>query len=188
MPRPTVNLLIHLHLIASSFFMPAAILYIVTGALYTIDIKGTYVTVEHSLPLETPLRPDLDACRAISEAFLSGEGIAAPSGGDRIRRFGTSFAYEWHGSNRDVLLSPTEDPETARIEVKNTTFYRRMVQLHKAKGGGLFKAYAVAFSAAILVVLLTGSLVAWLRPPLRIEALVSTGLGLLALALFIFLS
>ena len=188
MPKQAVNLLIHLHLIASCFFMPAAILYIVTGAMYTIDIKGSYVTVVHSLPLETPLRPDLDACRAIVETFLSNEGIPSPSGGERMRRFGTSFAYEWHGSNRDVILSPTEDPAIARLEVKNTTFYRRLVQLHKAKGGGLFKAYALFFSAAILVVLLTGALVAWLRPLLRVEALVAAALGVLALIITVLLS
>lgn len=188
MPRSPVNFFITIHLIASCFFLPGTVLFLVTGAFYTVDIKGNYVTTEYTLPLDAPLRPDLDACRAMTAAFLAAEGIVPPSGGDRIRRFGTSFAYEWHGSNRDVLLSPTDDAGHARLEVKDTTFYRRLVQLHKAKGGTLFKGYAVALSFFLMVVLVSGAIVAWLRRPLLIQALVSTALGVIVLIVFMLLS
>ncbi len=188
MPRQSINLFITIHLIASCFFLPGALLFLVTGACYTMDIKGSYQTIRHTLPLDASLQPDLDACRAMTAAFLEAEGVAPPNGGDRIRRFGTSFAYEWHGSNRDVLLSPTEDPAQARIEIKNTTFFRRMVQLHKAKGGALFKWYAVAFAIAMMITLVTGVIVAWLRRSLRIQALVASGLGVLMFLVLVLLS
>ncbi len=188
MLQKTVNLFVSIHLIASCFFLPAAIIFLVTGALYTVDIKGSYETETYPLPLDAPLEPDLDACRAMTEAFLEAEGIAPPSGGDRIRRFGTSFAYEWHGSNRDVLLSPTDDPSEAVIEVKDTTFYRRMVQLHKAKGGAIFKGYAVVFSVALVLILVTGYIVAWTRQPLRMQTVLSTVLGLIVFILVVLLS
>lgn len=185
MPRQSVNAFITVHLILSCFFLPAAVLYLITGACYTMGYTGSYITTVHMLPLDAPLQADLDACRALAKGLLETEGIIPPSGGEKIRRVGTSFVYEWTGSNRDVLLSPTENPAQVRLEVKNTTLFRRMVQLHKAKGGVLFKGYAVAFSAALMVSLISGAVIAWLRPSLRKLSIAAACSGLIALALFI---
>lgn len=188
MPRKSVRLLISLHVGVACFFLPAAAAFLVTGAFYTIDVKGSYHVRVHEIPIAAPLAPDLDHNRAKAAAFLAAHDLAPPTGGDRLRRFGTSFAYEWHGSNRDVLLSPTDNPAIARIEVKDTTLFRRFVQLHKAKGGALFKGYAVAFSIGLLSLLLTGAAVAWARRPLRAQAAVMTALGIAAFAASVLLS
>ncbi len=188
MSGKSLNFLINVHLILSCFFLPAAVLFFITGACYTMGIVGSYQTKEYVLPVDAPLQADLDTCRAMAMALLESEGFSPPSGGERIRRTGASFVYEWTGSNRDVLLSPAEDPGKVRAEVKNTTFFRRMVQLHKAKGGAFFKWYAVGFAISFMVVLVTGAVMSLLRPSLRKKAIAAAGSGLIALALFILLS
>jgi hypothetical protein len=42
----------------------------------------------------------------------------------------------------DVIIEPTSQPLIAKLKVKNTSWHRQFVQLHKAKGGIPFKVYA----------------------------------------------
>lgn len=188
MQRSISSFLILTHVIFSCLFLPVALLFLITGACYTMGITGSYITTEKSMPLTTPLQPDLDVCRGMVMSYLKETGMAPPTGSDRLRRIGASFTYEWTGSNRDVLLSTTGNPEQVRLEIKDTTFFRRMVQLHKAKGGRAFKVYAVTFAAALVLVLATGFVVAWLRQSLRKYALISTAAGIVLFSVLLMLS
>ncbi len=87
---------------------------------------------------------------------------------------------EWTGSHRDVILEPTKNPLIVKLKIKETRWYRRFVQLHKAKGGILFKVYAAAFASALFLILITGFLVAWQSPKLRKLTLFSASLGVVA--------
>lgn len=182
MPMLSRLFLIRVHALLAAFFLPFGILFFVTGALYTIEYKGEYHTRTLDFAVDSPLAPDLDALAALAAARLAAEGVAPPTGGMRVRKVGTSFAFEWSGANRDVILAPTADPATARLEVKDTTWYRRLVQLHKAKGGALFKALAVATGASLLLLFASGTLLAWRHRALRPLTTASLIAGLAAFA------
>jgi hypothetical protein len=77
------------------------------------------------------------------------------------QRIGSSFKLEWTGSNIDVVVEPTLQPLIAKLQIKNTSWHRQFVQLHKAKGGALFKVYATAFATALLLLLISGFTMAW---------------------------
>jgi hypothetical protein len=68
--------------------------------------------------------------------------VEPPSGQAKIKRIGSSFKLEWTGSNIDVVVEPTLQPLIAKLQIKNTSWHRQFVQLHKAKGGALFKDFA----------------------------------------------
>lgn len=177
--------LILVHTVLATFFLPVGIMFLITGALYTVDIKGSYRENVIELPLDEPLRPEIPLLSGMAERELAARDIGVPTGGARIRRFGTSYAFEWAGANRDVLIEPTDDPLLAHLVVKDTTSYRRFVQLHKAKGGWGFKTFAVIWSAGLLALFVTGFMLAWSQPDLRRPALATTVAGVVVFGVLV---
>lgn len=176
-----------LHLLLAAFLFPAAVMFLVTGGLYTWEIKGEYDVQKYDLTLTEPLRQDVAALTPLVSAELEARDLALPTGGAKIKKGGTSWKLEWTGSRRDVVLEPTADPLVARLKIKETTWYRNLVQLHKAKGGQLFKVYAAALATGLFVILASGYLLVWQVPKLRSLAINCTlaGIGLFAVAVFL---
>ncbi len=171
--------LIFLHTVLASFFLPMGILYALTGGLYSIGIKGAYHTTEHTLTLDQPLQPELSALVRIVEQDLTQRGIDLPTGSASIKNSGTSYHLEWTGTRRDIELHPTAHPNTAQLKIKDTTPHRFFVQLHKAKGGPLFKWFAATWMVGLILLFVTGGAMAWLARPYRKIAALSTAAGLI---------
>jgi hypothetical protein len=166
------------HALLAAFILPVAIMFFVTGALYTWGIKGDYDTTTHELHLKSPLQGELTELIELAKKELERQDIETPSGQAKIKRIGSSFRLEWTGSNMDIIIEPTSQPLIAKLEIKNTNWHRQFVQLHKAKGGTPFKVYAAAFAAALLLLLITGFIMAWQMPKLRKLTLASVSLGI----------
>jgi len=173
--RPT---LMKVHVLLAAFILPVAIMFVVTGALYTWGIKGNYDTTTHELHLKKPVQGELAELVALAKKELKKQDIEAPSGKAKIKKIGTSFRLEWTGSNMDIILEPTSQPLVAKLEIKHTRWHRQFVQLHKAKGGTPFKVYAAVFAGALLLLLLSGFIMAWQLPKLRKLTLFSASFGI----------
>ena len=177
--------LLTLHLWLAAFFLPIAVMFAITGGLYTISIKGSYIETSRTLELEQPLAPELSVLTGIVERALDAEGVAAPSGAASIKKAGTSFELEWTGAERDVLLKPSAEPRQATLVIKETTPWRHLVQLHKAKGSELAKAISVLWAIGLVVILLSGLLMAWNVPAYRRQAITAGGLGIATFVLYV---
>jgi hypothetical protein len=173
-------------MLLAAFMFPVALMFLVTGSLYTWGIKGSYVTQSYQLELDKPLAADQVTLLEVAEAELQRLAIAPPSGGAGVKKIGSSFQLEWTGATRDVVLEPTVDPLVAKLTVKETTWYRNLVQLHKAKGGQLFKVYAAILAVSLFTILLSGFLMAWQVPKYRKMALSAalSGVGLFIAMVF----
>jgi hypothetical protein len=165
------------HALLAAFILPVAIMFFVTGALYTWGIKGNYVTNAHEIHLVNPIQDELSELVALAKKELQRQGLETPTGQAKIKRMGSSFRLEWTGSNMDIIIEPTSEPLIAKLEIKNTSLHRQFVQLHKAKGGEPFKVYAAAFAIALLLLLVSGFIMAWQTPKLRKLTLASAVLG-----------
>lgn len=170
--------LMKMHALLAAFILPVAIMFFVTGALYTWGIKGGYDTTTHELRLKVPIQGELTELVSLATNELKKQNIEPPSGQAKIKRIGSSFKLEWTGSNMDIILEPTRQPLIAKLQIKNTSWHRQFVQLHKAKGGEPFKVYAVIFATALLLLLISGFIMAWQLPKLRKLTLISTSLGI----------
>jgi len=168
------------HALLAAFILPVAIMFFVTGTLYTWDIKGDYDTTTHELHLQRPIQGELTELIELAKKELKRRDIEAPSGQAEIKRIGSSLRLEWTGSNMDIIIEPTSQPLIAKLEIKRTGLHRQFVQLHKAKGGTLFKVYATAFSTALLLLLISGFIMAWQMPKLRKLTLATASLGIAA--------
>jgi hypothetical protein len=155
------------HMLVAAFIFPVALMFLVTGSLYTWGFKGSYESESTVIDLQAPLTGDLEQAVNLVQDELASRGIERPSGSPGIKRGGTSFKLEWTGAGRDVVLEPTADPGTARLTIKDTTWYRHLVQLHKAKGGQPFKFYAAILAASLFISLLSGFIMAWQVPRYR---------------------
>lgn len=166
------------HAILAAFILPVAIMFFVTGAFYTWGIKGSYDASVFDLHLKTPIQDELSELVTLTTKELEKKNIELPSGQAKIKRIGNSFILEWTGSSKDIILEPSTKPLIAKLEIKSTSWYRQFVQLHKAKGGTLFKVYAGLFATSLLMLLITGFIMAWQTPKLRKLTLFSASLGI----------
>lgn len=169
--------LIVIHTVLAAFFLPMGIMYAITGGLYGLGLKGGYDTVSSELALEAPLDGELSTMVKLAEDELSRQGIAAPSGGASVKKGGTSYFMEWTGAVRDVQLHPTDDPLVAEFKIKDTDVQRYFVQLHKAKGGTVFKWFAAVWMVGLVALFLTGGVMAYAAKPYRRMAVVATLAG-----------
>lgn len=181
-------LLIKSHALLAAFILPVAIMFIVTGALYTWGQKGSYANEVHEITLSSPLEAELPGLKALAVSELSKLSASEPEGAAKLKAYGNHFLLEWTGSSKDVILEPTADPLIAKLTVKNTTWYRSLVQLHKAKGGVVFKVYAAIFALALLAILTSGFMMAWQSPQLRRLSLITVVIGLLSFVAAVYFS
>jgi hypothetical protein len=177
--------LTRLHMLLAAFIFPAILMFLVTGGFYTWGIKGSYQDSVHDVSLDEPLSADAAKLQALVEAELRRLAIAPPSGAAKVKKGGTSYTLEWTGASRDVVLEPTADPAVARLTVKDTTWYRKLVQLHKAKGGQVFKVYAALLATSLLLILCTGYIIALQSPRLRKSALAASMVGVVTFVLVV---
>ena len=105
-----------------------------------------------------------------------------------MKTFGSHYRLEWTGSSKDLILEPEENDLTAKLTIKHTSWYRNLVQLHKAKGGTAFKVYAVIFAVALGILLLSGFIMAWQTPKLKSATIAASLIGLISFVAFIAIS
>jgi hypothetical protein len=177
--------LLSVHLYLAAFFLPIALMFATTGALYTVSIKGNYLETTRTLELGAPLTAELSALTKVAEDALAAEGLEVPSGAASVKKAGTGYELEWTGAARDVLLKPTADPLKATLVIKDTTTWRHLVQLHKAKGSDIAKGISVLWALGLVVILCSGLLMAWNVPAYRRKAIAAGALGVATFVLYV---
>ncbi|OFZ26708.1 MAG: hypothetical protein A2181_08105 [Bdellovibrionales bacterium RIFOXYA1_FULL_38_20] len=163
-------------------------MFLITGGLYTVGVKGDYQTQKFEIPLTSPLGPDLNYLEGFVKTLLLEKKFPVPSGNLSIKKAGTSWELEWTGARFEVVLAPTLDPNLAVLTLKKTTPHRFFVQLHKAKGGWAFKGLAVLFSLALLTLATTGLLQVSRMPRYKTSAQLILGAGFILFCIIALLS
>lgn len=182
------TVLLKLHLVLAALVLPVTVMFAVTGALYTWGVKGDYVTAKHPLKLGAPAPADKSALVVLVMAALAERDLAPPTGTPAVKETPKGAVLEWTGSQRDITLEPGEQPGEMLLTVKETDTLRHFVQLHKAKGGIAFKAYAAFFALVLVLVLASGVLMAVQMPKYRALLLGSAGAGLVLFVAMVLVS
>ncbi|MDF1582609.1 MAG: PepSY domain-containing protein [Methyloprofundus sp.] len=187
---PSLNriFLIKAHMMVAAFILPVALMFFITGALYTWGIKGGYSSNTYILQLQQPMPQNKEWLSAKVTNELALRSIALPSGQAKVKNAGNSFYFEWTGSGLDVLLEPNTNPLEAKLTIKRTTLHRFFVQLHKAKGGVAFKVYAAILSVCLLFLFISGVLMAWQMVKYRPLLLSAACSGLLVFIILVSIS
>ncbi|HCM06113.1 MAG TPA: hypothetical protein DIC30_08910 [Oceanospirillales bacterium] len=162
------SFLIHLHLAFAALLLPVILMFAVTGAFYTWGIKGGFETTEHDIVLSQPLQNDAEYLHQWLEDVLEINGIQVPSGDGRLKGKGKNYTYEWAGSARVATVAPTSDALVAKLTINESSYYRYLVQLHKGKGGVIFKVYAVVVAVGLVLLALSGVIMALRMPKYKV--------------------
>jgi uncharacterized iron-regulated membrane protein len=181
-------ILMKVHALLAAFILPVALMFLVTGALYTWGITGNYTNDVHEIPLSKPIQSDVGELTNIAQLELEKLATNFPEGQPKLKVYGSHFLLEWTGSSKDVILEPTDNELIAKLTVKHTTWYRNLVQLHKAKGGIVFKVYAVVLALSLFALLVSGFIMAWQTPKLKRLTLITSLVGLFTFIIFVYLS
>lgn len=180
--------LMKIHALLAAFILPIAIMFLITGPLYTWGVKGSYSNEEYDVQLQEPLRADVVTLHSLAASELNRLGISEPEGSFKLKTYGEHFLLEWTGSSKDIILEPSANRQIAKLTVKHTSWYRNLVQLHKAKGGNAFKVYVVLFATSLLLLLISGFMLALQVPALKKATITSTAIGIVSFLIFVLVS
>ncbi len=179
MKPKTRQLIILAHVVLAGFFLPMALVYSVTGGLYTFGITGSYDTQTAEVPMTVSESPTLDEVTLLAEEHLKSQQIVdRPTGKLSLKKMGTSWQMEWTGSNFDFTIEPTRAAGVFKASIKKTTWHRFFVQLHKAKGGFPFKVLAGGLALCFILLFASGVAMAFTSPKLKKNLYLSFALGL----------
>jgi hypothetical protein len=172
--------LVKIHGYLAVFFLPMAVLYAVTGALYIVGTSGeaTKETLHISLTNDWP--DSIENARQFTTQRLLANGLPAAS-----NRAGEieidENTYLWRALSHTVRLTRT-NPGQAVIVFQKNSLYRQIVEIHKNHAGGFFAFIGFAFGIAMTILLLSGSLMMIKSKVFRKNALWTLAVGTAACA------
>jgi len=174
-------LVIKIHALLACFFIPLATLYFISGALYSLDIKGRIDKQTFSLPLGQPFTPNLALLSEVAARALVDHGLEAPGGEPLIARKKGSYQYRWGDLHRLVVIEPTADPLQVEFVYRERNPLAQVMRVHRAEAGWPIVTLSVTMATALLTILASGVYLAVGMPKLRRPALLALGAGVLAL-------
>jgi len=178
-------LIIKIHAILACFFMPLAILYFISGALYSLDIKGHVDKRVYTLTLDHPFTPDLAQLSELAKTALNQRKLLLPTGNPAIEEKKGSYEYRWGGLKRQVVIHPTGNPLHVKLIYRQRSPLTQIMRVHRADAGLLIRTYSLSMVVSLITILLTGVFLALGMPKLRRMALLALGAGcLVVLAIF----
>jgi hypothetical protein len=166
-----------IHLILATFIFPIALMFLITGALYTVGIEGSYDTQVYTLKLNSPLQKDDATLTDFVTKELEKLNLSPPTGTASIESTDNSIKVNWRGAALRVTLESTQ-PTEAQLTVKIANWYQKFLELHKANGANAFKVYAVLWAIILLMLLITGFIMALQLPKYRKMTMYSTATGI----------
>lgn len=173
--------LMQVHILLATFIFPVLLLFLITGSLYTLGVKGSYDTQVYTLPLSTPLPNDDVALTAFVTKELQNLTLTPPTGDVRNQSTDEQITLNWRGAALRVTLESTL-PTEAKLTVQTASWYKRLLELHTANGATAFKVYAIMLASSLFILLVTGFIMALQLPKYRTMTLYST---VLSIAVFI---
>jgi len=170
--------LIKIHTILATLIFPVALLFLITGALYTLHIEGDYQETSIKVELPTNFQPSLVSTQALVVAQLQQHNISLPTSEPSFKQQGQNVRLRWGGADISADFKFSLHATTATIKIYDADWYQRFARLHKADGGESFKYYAIFMSISLLLLLISGFMMAWQVPKHKALAARSTLIGI----------
>lgn len=170
-----------IHIELSLFFLPLALLYAITGALYLSGFNqdsGAKIwkfTLPHIQKEELP--------KALDEELLK-RGLN-PIGDMKLKK-GKGNSLMLGGTNYSAML--TENGNEWKIKVVKRGFWGNLIMLHKGKARWYFDVLAYAFALSLMIFYFSGLMMTKFCQKRRKRALLVTGLGFVIVTIVGYLS
>ena len=167
------NLWVKIHLYLASFFLSFLLLMAISGGLYLNGIKGNVETspVEITNPVRIdPGSPDL---KQDIDGLLQANGIVHNF--EYVKVSGSSLITR--PTSRDYYMIDVSSGVPA-VTLNEPDLVKRLVELHKGHGPGLFKTLQKIMAPGLVLILLSGFWLGVSSEPLRTPTLITASAGL----------
>lgn len=171
------SLWMKVHLYLSLFFLPAALIYALTGALYIFDVRenADASIQEFALPSAPQKGEEQEAILSV----LKKHNLKIPNDTQvRIQKGSATM-----GSIKYNASITTNKQGESIVRVTDRGLFGILVLMHKAKGKVYFDIIAVGFSLSLIVFYLSGLIITSFCKKKRKQALLAFVLGLILTAL-----
>jgi hypothetical protein len=173
-------------MLLAGFLLPLGILYFVSGALYTLNIKGHIEKQVFTVSLEAPFTPDLERLTGIVKQALIERTLPVPAGEPLLRKRHGRYQLRWDDLAHVVTLVPGRDPKTVALTVRQRSMLTQVMRVHRGDAGTTFRVLAIILAAGLVVLFATGVQMAHAVPKFRKPVLLSVAGGVLTVvALFL---
>lgn len=162
--------------------MPMALLYFISGALYSLDIKGDVDKRVYTVALRQPFAPDLAQLSEPITAALEQRELSLPRGEPAISRKKDSYEFRWGDLRRLVVAKPTDDPLQVELVYRQRSPLTQVMRIHRAEAGSVLSLVSSSMAFALILILASGVYLALGMPRLRHTALLALGAGALVIA------
>jgi hypothetical protein len=177
--------LIKLHLVLAAVVLSISAMFFITGGLYTFDYEPSSRAKEYRFKQSKPLQLKLNPLKTMAREKLAKLHVDEPFGKAKIKYDKKRQAYKlvWKGNNHSVVLrASTSDSSVAVLTIITPSWYKRLMRLHKGKGGDVFNVFSIIASVALLLILLSGVIIGLQLTAFRKLTLYSLAGGLLLFA------
>lgn len=188
MPLKIYKSILSLHVMLAGLVFVPAFMFAITGSLYTYKVSGSQTSSNWNVTAQIQNPNSLVEFVTLAEQQLKEKNLSLPTGSSSLKKMGTSWSFEWTGTDKDFLLEPTADAGIFKATLKEASWYRYFVQLHKAKGGALFKLISVTLGASLILLFVSGVLIAWRNSELKAKFFATFAFGTALFALFAYMS
>lgn len=169
-----------IHLYLSLFFLPAALIYAITGSLYLFNIREEANATIHKIKIEQlPKGQERETILSI----LKANNLKIPKDTTlKIMRGSPTMGTIQYS----VMIVKDKDGYVLRTVERS--LYGILLLMHKGKGGFYFDIIAVSFSISLILFYVSGLIITSFCKNKRKYALFAFLIGLIITSLMIFLS
>lgn len=174
----TRSVWMQLHAYIACFFLPAALLYALTGGLYLLGYEGgVSKDSEYHYALEGGWPEDKNIARniVIKEMKRLGHDVALPK-----KYYLWEGKHDWFSFKREVLLIPEANGHV-ELKIMEHNFWRQLLLIHKGFAGDVIKIFSILWGISLIFSQLSGVILALNIKKIRRNSFMSIGVGLLFL-------
>jgi len=166
------------HMLLAAFLLPTAIIYFISGALYTLDIKGRVEKQVIELQLERPFAPNLDQLAALAKRELTARKLPLPGGEPALWKRRGAYEFRWNDPALVVTLAAGRDTHSATMTVRERSPLTQIMRIHRAQAGPAFATLNIILVIGLIVIFASGVYMAQSIAKFRRPRLLASFFGL----------
>jgi len=165
----------------ASFSLPIFLLYLTSGLLYTLNIKGHVHKTEIPINLEHSISDDLFQVEQIATTALQQTEFSLPRHAPTLKHKKGQSEVRWNRMSQSFTLRFKAGSKFALMVIRQRDLLAQIMRIHRAESGKGFKLLSSVMVLALCLVLLSGFYMALSSSKLGKMSLIAAGCGLLVL-------
>lgn len=148
--------IIRWHMLLASFLLPLALIYFISGALYTLDIKGSIQKETFSIELEKPFKPDLEILTLALTQALNEKKLFIPDANPILKKQKSHYKLKWSDLKYSVTAVATKHSKVVKVTHRQRSLLTQLMRIHRAEAGSVFKVFSLILVIGLILLFASG--------------------------------